>query len=153
MNMHFFLLRPLFSSMNYDSSTWYNGFHPFLFMGLHMDLTAMHLFSPCQFQNEPHKHDDQFTVSPAPLGAPLGLGVMCLGRTPAFKHCNKSQSRILAKLHMKAGIFKGSLKTKYDELWSNTRGYVKNNTDLDAEEKVVFLIHDCAFNSNGQMSI
>lgn len=39
---------------------------------------------------------------------------------------------------MKEGIFKGSLKTNYDELWSNTRGYVKNNTDLDAKRKGSF---------------
>lgn len=61
-------------------------------------------------------------VSPAQLWAPQGLFAMCHGRTPALKHCNQSQGRILAKLHMKAGTFEGSLSTKYyDKLRSNTR--------------------------------
>lgn len=129
MDMHFFLI-PLIFSINDDSST--------LIRSYKCIQPLRSLFSPCQFQKEPHTHDDQCAVSPAPLGSPLGLWVMYLGWGPAFKHCNKSQSRILAKLHMKAGIFKGSLKTNYDELWSNTRGYVKNNTDLDAKRKGSF---------------
>lgn len=63
----------------------------------------------------------QHVFWPAQLWAPLGLFVMCHGRTPALKHCNQTQSRILAKLHMKAGTFEGSLSTKYyDKLRSNT---------------------------------
>lgn len=47
---------------------------------------------------------------------------MCHGWTPALKHCNQGQSRILAKLHMKARTFEGSPSAKYyDKLQSNTK--------------------------------
>lgn len=72
------------------------------------------------FQSQPAP--TQCVLSPAQLWAPLGLFVMCHGWTPALKHCNQSQSRILAKLHMKAGTFEGSPSAKYyDKLQSNTK--------------------------------
>lgn len=72
------------------------------------------------FQSQPAP--TQCVLSPAQLWAPLGLFVMCHGWTPALKHCNQSQCRILAKLHMKAGTFEGSPSAKYyDKLQSNTK--------------------------------
>lgn len=65
---------------------------------------------------------------------------MRLRPTPAHERCNQRQSRILAKLHMKAGRFKGSLNAKYyDKLWSYMRRYVtaeKEKKGLHAAEEV-----------------
>lgn len=85
-----------------------------------LQLTIMHFSPASPRMSHPSPYSAwpaaQCAVSPAPLWAPPGLFVMCLGWTSALTYSNQSQSRILAKLHMKAGIFKGSLSAKYDKL-------------------------------------